>query len=469
MLDGTWKNGEASGRVVWIDASGNRYEGDFVHGRPHGKGIYRGTNGTIFEGAFENGLRHGEGVTRLPGGTRYASRWEHGREIGGTRPDALADAMVGGLLTAQSGGGTAGKVEIGVAVEERMNQQSEMQYQQLVRDEDIAIYPTSEDINHYWNGTGQITPGDYVFSGIDWETSPAFVQVDVATTDGSRARIDSLALKDINSDGYNKPMLTLTEHSGCVGFRPSFSFVNHGWGAVRDATLSLQFTTEEEGGAVSRTFEQKLDTFDSGIDVSVRSFMDEAGVDTAKLEAGKYTCQSRDSLNVCRSQVFNDVGFGEIADYIQGDDKLFTTAVGKLDYSWADDAGTLYTQSEPFRATISVAVIELPEELAECGDGFGGSPEALRFQDVALQLGQHGYTVDLPVRGNKNTARYKSLIKFNAERSSYHTFKVATRFADGSTRESKPVSLYYFRPRPATFETAMKPAICTLKEDVGGC
>ena len=47
--------------------------------------------------------------------------------------------MVGGLLKAQDGGGDAGKVEIGVVVDERMTQQSDMQYQHLVREEDIAI------------------------------------------------------------------------------------------------------------------------------------------------------------------------------------------------------------------------------------------------------------------------------------------------------------------------------------------
>ena len=93
-----------------------------------------------------------------PAARAITSRWDRGREIGGNRPDVMADALVGGLMKAQSGGGDAGKVEIGVVVEERMNQQSEMRYQHLVRDEDIAIYPVSDDINNFWNGTGQMPP-----------------------------------------------------------------------------------------------------------------------------------------------------------------------------------------------------------------------------------------------------------------------------------------------------------------------
>ena len=35
-----------------------------------------------------------------------------------------------------------------------------------------------------------------------------------------------------------------------------------------------------------------------------------------------------DSINVCRSQVFNSVGFGEIADFVWGDAKLMTAVKG---------------------------------------------------------------------------------------------------------------------------------------------
>ena len=79
------------------------------------------------------------------------------------------------------------------------------------------------------------------------------------------------------------------------------------------------------------------------------------------------------SIGVCKSQVYNAVGFGEIADFVWGDQKLMTTAKGSLSYSWADDQGNIYQATEPFKVDISLAVIEVPSELAECGDGFGGS------------------------------------------------------------------------------------------------
>ena len=116
------------------------------HGIPNGEGRLLSKTGEIFAGSFVDGLKNGKGQTRLAGGTVYQSQWVMGKEIGGSRPDVLADARVGGLLKAQAGGGDADKVEIGVVVDQRMTQQSDMQYQHLVRDEDIAIYPEDESL-----------------------------------------------------------------------------------------------------------------------------------------------------------------------------------------------------------------------------------------------------------------------------------------------------------------------------------
>ena len=69
-------------------------------------------------------------------------------------------------------------------------------------------------MNAAWNGTGEITAYSGSFDGIDWENAPAFVDVDVGTTDGSRVKFDSLQLQVQASDAYRKPMLSLVGHSG---------------------------------------------------------------------------------------------------------------------------------------------------------------------------------------------------------------------------------------------------------------
>ncbi|MER8430997.1 MORN repeat-containing protein [Mesorhizobium caraganae] len=473
ILDGHWVAGQLDGHGIHIDADGNRYEGQFTTGVPNGSGRLETKTGEIFAGSFADGLKNGKGRTRLPGGTVYWSQWAMGKEIGGARPDVLADARVGGLLKAQTGGGAADKVEIGIAVDQRMTQQADMQYQNLVRDEDIAIYPISDEYNDAWNGTGQVRTGN-VYDGMDWEQAPAFAEVDLKTADQSRVKLDSLEMKVASSEAYRKPMLSISEHYGCVGFRPDFSIVNNGWGDVKDMKMSIQFTrTDEEDnvtGEPSRMFTKDIGNFGDGVDVSVKNVLSEAGVDTTTLETQRFTCPSRDALDVCRAQVANKVKFGDVADYISGSvEKMSVTGIGKLDYSWADDQGAVYQQSEPFRVVVSLVSIEVPESLAECGDGGGASPEALRYQNIEFPIGKTDYSIPMPVRGNKNLGAYTARLKMWSSMSSIHRFSIAAHFADGSTRESKPTTFFYFKPKQSLFETRTKPAVCYLPADLQGC
>lgn len=472
-FDGTFADGLPNGHGVHLDVAGNRYEGEFVDGRFEGRGRYAAATGDIYTGPFAGGLKHGRGTTKLAGGTVYESEWSHGKESG--RPAVFADATLGGLLLAQSDGGDAGKVDISVIVEPRMTAKATedmgVAYQHLVRDTDIAIYPLDKEMNDLWNGTVEIsTYSSYVFEDRDWEYSPAFVEVDLNTTDGSRVQLDKLELQVASSEAYRKPMLSLMQHVGCVGFRPSFSIKNDGWGEARDMKMTVKFTGSEPGGPESRAYTRDVGTFDKGIDVALKDVFDEAGVDTSALEGKRFPCQSSDALNVCRSQVFNEVGFGEVADYVWGEDKLFTTAAGTFDYNWVDDSGKVTAQSEQFRVAISLAKIEVPLE-AECGAGFGGSPEALRYQDVRLPIGQSNYAVNMPLRGNKNISSYTARLKMQSDpgMSSYHQFSVAATFADGSVRKSKPVSLFYLKPRLSDYAPTTQLPACYLPEGSYGC
>ena len=471
LFEGHFAAGLLSGRGVHVDAAGNRYEGEFSEGRPHGEGRLAETNGSIYTGTFANGVRHGEGETRLAGGATYISRWTMGLESG--RPEIVADATLGGLMKAQSGG-DAGRVEISVAIEPRMTQQASendvLAYQHLVREEDIAVYPVDEEMNNFWNGTGVIHESEWMFEDRDLD-APAYVEVEMGSTDGKRVDLDRLELQVANSEAYRKPMLSIVPHRGCNGFRPSFSIKNHGWGDVRDMTMNFQFTGQDEGSPASRRYIHAVGSFDQGTDVGIRNIFDEAGVDTRKLEQGRFSCQSIEAINVCRSQVFNEVGFGELADFVSGDQFLTTTAVGTFDYSWADDAGNVYPASEQFRAEFSLAVIETPNQ-AECGAGYNQAPEALRYQDVTFPVGKQNYTIELPVRGNRKLTRHVARLKLAAEprMSSFHQFSVAATFADGSVRKSKPVSFFFMRPRDSNFQPGMEPPVCTLSDDaIPGC
>lgn len=470
VFDGEWVEGRFEGQGWHLDAVGNRHEGHFVAGLLDGGGRLLSATGEIFSGSFVKGRKHGKGTTRLAGGTTYESTWSMGIESGGNRPDTLADAMVGGLLRVQAGGGDADKVEISTIVDERMNQEAAAQYQHLVRDDDVAIYPLDQGMNDAWNGTGLISVADWIYTGIDWTIAPVFVDIAVATSDGSKVKMEDLELQVTASDAYRKPMLSLQEHRGCVGFRPDLTMLNHGWGGVKDAKLSIKFVgADVANGPFSRVFTLPVTDFDKGTDIYLADIFKEAGVDTAALETKRFSCPSYEGIALCRSQVFNSVNFGEIAEFVAGEDKLYVTATGTFDYSWSDDAGNTYQQSEPIQFDTALATIEVTAPAAECGDGFGGSPEALRFQDVQLPIGQHDYTVDINVRGNRNITNYTARLKISSEMTSFHAFQPVAKFSDGSERRGKPVSLFYYRPRPSDYQSQVQLPVCYLDPVGEGC
>ncbi len=467
--EGTFAAGRLDGRGVSMDAAGNRYDGTFSAGRFEGSGRLAFRDGSIYEGPFRAGLRHGRGKTRLTGGSVYESEWRDGVEIPGSRPDIVADLAVGGLLRAQAGGGDAGKVEMSVVVDPRITLQQEVQYQHLVRDEDIAIYPVSQEMNDAWNGTGTINAMSYEAFEVDADAIFAFLQVGMETTDGSRVRLDKMNLEVAYSDAYRKPMLSLQPHIGCVGFRPTFNFLNFGWGPVQNPKMTVRFTSPEREGEFSPDYQVSLDGFEDGADVSVLGALQQAGVNTDALESERFPCESRDKLGLCRAQVFNKVGFGEVADFVAGDDILQTTATGELEYEYADDRGNVYPVKEAFSVPITLAVIEIQESVAECGDGGAMSAEALRYIDVKLPVGEENYSIDLPIRGNKNVKDYLARLKISSEMSSLHSFTPVVSFADGSTRRTKPVTLFYYKPKPwPDFFSQVELPQCYLDPGFGG-
>lgn len=66
----------------------------------------------------------------------------------------------------------------------------------------------------------------------------------------------------------------------------------------------------------------------------------------------------------------------------------------------------------------------------------------------------------MPIRGNRNLSNYTARLKFYAETSSIHQFRVAAKFDDGSERYSKPVALFMVRPRDYAHQRP---------EPAGGC
>lgn len=467
VLEGEWAAGRLNGQGVVVEADGTRTEARFVDGRAEGEGRQVKPDGSIYRGAFRAGLRDGEATVRLPGGTTYASQWRAGVEISGRRPDVLADAMIGGLLRAQAGGGDAGKTELSVSVDQRMTRQADMKYAYDVYDDFIEIYPADTAMVDAWLGKAEIAPYSYgaAFGYIDWEDAPSFLEVEMKTTDNSRVGVEAFELRFEDSQVYRKPFLSIYEHRGCVGFRPDFSLVNNGWGPARGGRLSVEFVNQDDPDQVSRSFELALDDVDVGIEVSLRSVLDQAGVDTAVLERARFTCASEQELPQCRRRVLDAADFGEIEPLLSGTYVVGVGYRGEFTYSWTDDRGNSYEMTEPVEGELQLAAIETEVNVAEHGAGWGDPPAALRYQEVRLPSDAQDYTVDLALRGNRKVSDLTARLKVYAETNSIHRFSAVATFADGSMRQSKPVHYYHVRPRDPTY-VPVEPDNCYLDDAV---
>lgn len=468
VFEGEWADGVLNGKASHLDAAGNRTSGDFAGGLPHGTGRQAMADGTIYEGGFRNGRRHGAGTLKLPGGTAMATEWRNGLEVSGASPNRLADALVGGLLRAQAGGGDAGKIDLSVTVDQRMNQQAEMQYQHVVLDDHVEIYPLNAGMVDAWVGDAPIIDYGYegTFDYIDWDDAPSFLQVAFQTGDGSRVKLDRIELQVDDSQVYRKPFLSAVSHRGCVGYRPGFSLQNNGWGPVSDAALSFEFYDLENPDNASGSFSTEVGSFDEGIDISVEPMLAAAGVDIGTLAQGRFTCASEERLPQCRQETLQSIELGDIAPLIGGKSSSgYHAAIelglrGRLSYRWADDAGNSYDADEQLDVGLQLAIIETEMMVAEGGDGWGGSPEALRYQVIELPESRQDYVIDLPVRGNRNLAAYIARLKVFAGQTSIHRFRAVASFEDGSVRQSLPVSYFHMRPRQTFYEPA---------EPAGGC
>ena len=380
--------------------------------------------------------------------------------------------MVGGLLKAQDGGGDAGKVDIGIVVDQRMTQQSDMQYQHLVRDEDIAIYPVDDGMNAAWNGTGPIDGLHRAlrFDRLGHMRRPSSRSTSARPTargSSSRTRAAGAGERRLpQADAVAEPGIRAASASG----RPS-RFKNNGWGDVQgrlDLACSSPARTRTTPMPAAR-FTKQIGSFGNGADVFVDDLLAEAGVDTQKLASERFSCQSMDSINVCKSQVFNSVGFGEIADFVWGDQKLMTSIKGTLNYSWADDNRQCLPVDRAVQRRHRAGVYRGAERAGRMRRRLrrlaGGA--ALPGRQAADQPAR--LLVDLPIRGNKNLASYVARLKMPSAMSSFHQFQVVAKFADGSERRSKTVSLFYYRPKPSDFVSTATPAACYLQPEAAGC
>jgi hypothetical protein len=468
---GSWTNGALQGQGTHLDALGNRYEGAFVDGQPHGQGIYRAAEGWTYTGPFNNGQRNGTGEVVEPGGLTYEVVMDMGAQVSSTRPVVFADNRLAGVLPAQSGG-SAGNVDISVMVDPRMSNGQEVGYTHIVQNGEVLIVPNSDLWRDAWNGADQIESFfAYAMMGdAEWEKNRAHTQFRLKTKDGKRERLKSLDLAVEYSVPHLRPVLAVQTHHGCVGFRPSFNFLNYGWGEVQNATARVGFRNPDNVPWEARHtqppntdwFDVPVGNFDEGVDVFVRNALIEAGADVTALESRRFTCPNAEMLDGCRERYIKELDMGQLNGLLTGWAHIQTDMIGELSYDWTDAFGTVHHEKQTFVGIINLAYIEVPGGLAECGDGGAFATQAPQYVDVDLPYDGQGYRINIPFRGNPNITSMISGLKFFSERSSMHQMQLEASFADGSIRKSAPVRLFFLHTRQPGFSSGAAPAVCTL-------
>ena len=468
---GIWQNGVLQGQGVHLDAQGNRYEGQFMNGVAQGKGVYRAAAGWTYTGAFNAGLRDGEGTVVEPGGLTYDVVVAAGEEVSSTRPLVYVDNRLAGMLPAQSGG-DAGKTDFSVMVDPRLRASQEVIYTHIVQDGEVLIVPSDERWRLAWNGSSKVGSFfDYAMMDASaWSKNRAHAQFRLATTDGSRARLKSLDLAVEYSLPHLRPVLAVQDHHGCVGFRPSFNFLNYGWGQVENATARVGFRNPDDvewdqrhtTPPKTKWYEVPVGTFDEGVDVYVRNALIDAGVDVTRLESSRFTCPNAEMLDGCRQRIIAGLNFGDLQGQVSGWASLQTDMIGELSYDWTDAFGQVNHEVQTFVGSINLGYIEVPGGLAECGDGGAFATQAPQYVDVDLPYDGKDYRINIPFRGNPNITTMISGLKFFSERSSMHKMQMEATFADGSIRKSAPVRLFFLHNRQPGFVSKTAPATCVL-------
>jgi hypothetical protein len=452
FLEGNWSDGLLNGIGTHLEADGDRYEGQFIGGISEGRGKLSTTAGEIFEGTFKAGLLNGNATRYLANGSSYSSVWIDGREIGPASNRTAPGAAPGFLQVSSTGDNPNSKIKLGISVDGRMNQQANLQYRSSVSKGEITISPTEDEMNVAWSGQGIITNNSDYFSGFDDGTA-VFLEVTASTSDGSKAKFDSLTLFVNSSETYRKPMLSIDAEPGCKGYLPKFTIYNHGWGELRDAVLTINFVGA--GKTKTQAFTKSIGNVSNGADIDIEDLLKKAGVDTQSLAAQRIFCRSTEGAADCKRRLTSTIQLGSLSEMLRSNGNFASIGIeGTIRYKWLDSSKKAHKASQPLETSVNLAAFKAPGNLAECGDYFGGAPEAARYQDVNLKVEKENYSIEIPIRGNSAVAKLSARLRVTAPVSSIHKLQIVARMADGSESVSKPVSLHFYRPRESNFNSS---------------
>ncbi len=79
---GQWSGDQPHGRGVYIKSNGEKYEGEWEKGKRQGRGTARWPDGSSYTGDFKNDMSHGNGIFTDVSGARYEGQFQDGKAHG---------------------------------------------------------------------------------------------------------------------------------------------------------------------------------------------------------------------------------------------------------------------------------------------------------------------------------------------------------------------------------------------------
>lgn len=444
---GEWKDDLFDGEGKLTSANGDYYVGSFRNGAFDGYGEHTLHSGEVYKGAFREGARHGDARILTAEGTLLETRWREGTQV---FVRTIATAAPGSApeirLVAGQNTGDAEKVAIGLSINQELNLQYKnsggIGYFHQVNNQSIEVFPEDDSYANHWKGTATVNP---YFSQ---SSNSVFMNISFKGNGGHKFQMKEIVFDVAESAPFNKPMLEVGRNTGCVGFRPDFHFLNYGWGKVESASIEFVFGNEDGSRKSDKVFKVGLREFDKGTNVIIRKAVAEMGADVAALDKQTLpSCPSLDHIESCMKSGIPNIPAGELTQYIypewiNANVKLH----GKITYQWSDHTGAKKSASEPFSTAVTLAEQTFVQSAAECSDLPFMQPEAPKLFKVKLPSNKKNYNLTFPIKVPRESM-IGGTLDLSADRSSVHKMRVGAKFADGSKKMSKPVNLYFFKPR----------------------
>jgi hypothetical protein len=445
---GQWKNGAMEGYGVLSLPSGGTYTGELRGGKANGIGRYINEAGEISEGGFVDGEREGLISTTLPNGRTYQSVWSNGQETEDSSRLRLAQS------TAQVPGAPSEDLRIGVIVE-RSKRDGDFSYVARPNDTAISITPASDRLMSMWkdNGPIQLTDaeeaGGYeygVFSLSRGQLRPLTLIFNVQNRSQNQLSITNTYLAIQSSTSDLQPAIQLKRgflsfDCGGLGFQPSFTLENFGWGNGERGEIRFSFTNSDAG----RSFVKRIGKIERSTQVDLESELKTSGLGVEALKAKSqvgFTCSTK-APAVCLQQLRATGLFGALAPQISlKDNGIFVTASGTLNYEWSDAKGGRNAQSSPFSVSLPLGHVKIE---AECGEG--GERDVVGARALQLRLDQTDYRLGASYSGSIPAGQSRQFrLTLAAPKSSQHHFKLVAQLEGGREVSSRQIDLLYYLP-----------------------